>query len=290
MVMRKRRRGVRELTNGQSQQRVVSGTAAETARAYFPRGLFQPEGSFRFSLDALLLASFLRPVGSGRGERLLDLGTGCGVVALGMMRRYPELEAVGLDLLPELVAAARLNAARLGFAGRFAAFTHDVAEPAPPACPPGSFRLVLANPPYRQPGRGRLPAEPLRRAALFEREGGLEAFCRAAGRAMAPDGRFGLLFPAARGEELLSALAGAELEAVRLLPVHARASDPAGVVLVEAVKKKFAPIRAKPGQIFSSSNSTTGSDDALKLYEGRGAAARLTKQALDFCPFLACNT
>ena len=278
------------MTNRQNLQRVTFGTAAKAARAYFPRGLFQPEGSFRFSLDALLLASFLRPVGSGQGGRLLDLGTGCGVVALGMMCRYPELEAVGLDMLPELVEAARLNAVRLGFADRFTAFTHNVAEPAPPDCPPGSFNLVLANPPYRQPGRGRLPVAPLRRAALFEREGGLDAFCHAAGRAMAPDGRFGLLFPAARVEELRFALGGAELEAVRLLPVHARANEPARVALVEAVKKNVAPVRKKSGGPFSSINSNTGPGDALTLYEERGVAAGFTKQALDFCPFLACNT
>ncbi len=290
MVIGKRRTGVRELTNRQSLQHVISGTAVEAARAFFPRGLFQPEGSFRFSLDALLLASFLRPAGDGQGERLLDLGTGCGVVALGMLCRYPELEAVGLDMLPELAEAARLNAARLGFADRFTAFAHDLTEPAPPACPPGSFTLVLANPPYRQPGRGRLPANPLRRAALFEREGGLEAFCDAAGRAMAPDGRFGLLFPAARVEELLFALAGAGFETVCLLPVHARANVPARVVLAKAMKKNFAPIRKKSGRHFSSINSHTAIDTPLALYEGQGAAAILTKQALDFCPFLACNT
>ena len=288
MVVRKRRTGVRELTVQQSPQRVISGTAAEAARAYFPRGLFQPEGSFRFSLDALLLASFLWSAESGQGERLLDLGTGCGVVALGMLCRYPELEAVGLDMLPELVEAARLNAARLDFADRFTAVTHDVAEPAPPV--PGLFTLVLANPPYRQPGRGRLPVSPLRRAALFERQGGLDDFCRAAGRAMAPDGRFGLLFPAARVKELLSALAGAGLEPVRLLPVHARANAPARVVLAEAVKKNFAPIREKSGRHFSSINNNTAIDTPLELYEGQGTAAMLTKQALDFCPFLACNT
>lgn len=258
------------------------------ARAFFPRGLFQPEGSFRFSLDALLLASFLRPAGGGRGERLLDLGTGCGVVALGMLCRYPELEAVGLDMLPELVEAARLNAARLGFADRFTVFAHDVALPDSPAA--GSFALVLANPPYRQSGRGRLPANPLRRAALFEREGGLDAFCRAAERAMAPDGRFGLLFPADREKELLFALAGAGLEPVRLLPVHARANAPARVVLAEAVKKSFASIREKSGCHFSSINSNTATGAHIELYECQGTAASLTKQALDFCPFLACNT
>ena len=281
------KRGNRTLIDPQSPPRAGFSTAAEAARAFFPRGLFQPEGSFRFSLDALLLASFLRPAGSGRGERLLDLGTGCGVVALGMLCRYPELEAVGLDMLPELVEAARLNAARLGFADRFTALVHDVAESAPPA--PGSFTLVLANPPYRQPGCGRLPVNPLRRAALFEREGGLDAFCRAAERAMAPDGRFGLLFPAAREEELLSALAGAGLEAVRLLQVHARANAPARVVLAEAVKKIFSPIREESGRHFSSINSNTATGTSLELYEGRGTAAILTKRALDFCPFLACN-
>ena len=251
--------------------------SAEAARAFFPRGLFQPQGSFRFSLDALLLSFFLAP---GKNARLLDLGTGCGVVALAMLCRCPELTAVGLEIQPELAEAAKVNASRLGFADRLTVVLGDVAAPEPPEPARGAFDIVLTNPPYRQRQRGRLPASLPRLTALFEEEGGLPAFCNAAARALRADGRFGIIFPAARRDELLSALAGAGLAAVRLLPVQARETDPAMLLLTEAVKTALPPVPK---------NQTLPEDAPLTLYSGRGTRTAFTEQALAFCPFLACN-
>jgi tRNA1Val (adenine37-N6)-methyltransferase len=260
------------------------GRREAAARAFFPRGLFQPEGSFRFSLDALLLASFLTP--AGPGERLLDLGSGCGVVALGMLCRYPDLEVLALDVQPELVEAARINAARLGFAGGFTALCRDVAAW---QAPPDAFTLVLANPPYRQGRRGRLPASPLRRAALFEAEDGLIAFCRAAEQAMGPDGRFGVVFPAVRLDDLLAALEQAGLFPTRLLQVRARPADPPMRVLAEAVKKHAGRTPQVCGSLRGTQSAVPAWQPPLTLYGAPEAAGALTEQALAFCPFLACN-
>lgn len=95
------------------------------ARTRFPRGLVQPATGYRFSLDALLLASFARP----RGRRGIDLGCGCGAVALALLLRCLEgaFSVRGVDLNPEMVEAARANAQLLGLADRFTAGIGDVA-------------------------------------------------------------------------------------------------------------------------------------------------------------------
>ncbi|MDR2573153.1 MAG: methyltransferase [Desulfovibrio sp.] len=267
----------------------MNSISVEVARSFFPRGLFQPEGSFRFSLDALLLASFLTPANQGIGGRLLDIGTGCGVVALGMLCRYPALNACGLDLQPELVEATRINAARLGFADRFTAVCRDVASPEPLREDTGAFSLVLANPPYRQPRCGRLPVSRMRLTALFETEGSLLAFCRAAELAMTPDGRFGIVFPAARVEKLLSALTESGLTVIRLLPVHARIADPPMLVLAEAVKTPALQYRKACLMPPDARNPFPELQLPLSLHNCRGAIRTLTEQVLAFCPFLACN-
>lgn len=271
----------------------ILSTAA--ARAYFPRGLLQPEGSFRFSLDALLLACFLPAV---PGARLLDLGTGCGVVALGMLCRQPLLDACGLDRHPELLEAARQNAVRLGFNARFTVLRHDLlAVEAFPEAQRGSFSLVLANPPYRQAQRGRLPVSGLRRSALIEQEGGLAAFCRAAGQALCPGGRFGIIFPAVRQADLLEGLAEAGLAPVRLMLVRARADDTPMLLLAEAERASSEQEGDKAGCRARSAvegqgqrlGGLPGLAQMLTLYENRGRASVFTGQALAFCPFLACN-
>ncbi|EGJ48924.1 tRNA1(Val) (adenine(37)-N6)-methyltransferase [Desulfocurvibacter africanus] len=140
----------------------------------FPRGLAQPEKGFRFGADALLLACFL-PQGPGR---LLDLGTGCGPVALGWLLRNSEGSAVGLELNPKSAACAWENAARLGLETRLDVREGDVrdvrkggnklaASGGSARLEPESFDLVACNPPYHAPGTGRTPQDAGRLAAIF---------------------------------------------------------------------------------------------------------------------------
>jgi tRNA1Val (adenine37-N6)-methyltransferase len=276
----------------------------QAARAAFPTGLFQPEGGYRFSLDPLLLASFARPK---KGAAVVDIGTGCGVAALAALLTHPSVErALGLDIDPAMTDAAARNAALLGLADRFAAVTADVRsirerprrgllhdspeEPHPVGEQPGpkrtasgvlslsvkpeSFDLALCNPPYRRLGTGLACREQQRTRARFEAHASLDGFMAAASWLLRNRGKLAVVFPAARLPELLCACEGARLAPKRLRMVHSRLSGPARLVLLEAVKNAGRELVCEP---------------PLELYEGRGEDTRLLADALEFCPFLACN-
>ena len=50
----------------------------------FPRGLKQPEGSFRFGQDALLLAALTARFCT-RKDKVVELGCGCGAALSGLL-------------------------------------------------------------------------------------------------------------------------------------------------------------------------------------------------------------
>ncbi len=62
-----------------------------------------------------------------RPARVLDLGTGSGVLALAALRLFPDARAVACDLDPLACPAARANARRNGLSARLALFTGGVA-------------------------------------------------------------------------------------------------------------------------------------------------------------------
>lgn len=71
----------------------MNDTAVTTARALFPRGLHQPQDSYRFGADALLLAAFaaesLASLPGTAPRKVAELGSGCGAALLGLCLRLP---------------------------------------------------------------------------------------------------------------------------------------------------------------------------------------------------------
>jgi len=87
-----------------------------------------------WALD-LALADVLAP------RRLLDLGTGTGVVAMALAERYPEAEVVGIDLSPGMIEEARRKLPP-GLAGRV---SFEVGDAAALGCQDGDFELVVLS-------------------------------------------------------------------------------------------------------------------------------------------------
>ena len=237
-------------------------------REFFPRGLVQPEGGYRFSIDSVLLACFARP---GRRQKGVDLGCGCGAVALGLLLRQPDLSLTGVEINPQSVLAANENAVNLHFPDRFAALEGDVAEWRPDKV----VDFVVANPPYRKLGRGRVSKGDDRRNARFEAAGSFAQFARCAAIALKTRGKFTFIHLPERLPELMDGLSRAGLEPKRMRMVHGRVTETARMVLVESVKAGGSGLVVEP---------------PLVLHEGEGRDTRITSDARDFCPFLTCRS
>jgi ubiquinone/menaquinone biosynthesis C-methylase UbiE len=73
--------------------------------------------------------------------RVLDLGTGTGVVAVALAERYSEADVVGIDLSPGMIDEARRQLPP-GLAGRV---RFEVGDASSLACPDGEFELVVLS-------------------------------------------------------------------------------------------------------------------------------------------------
>jgi release factor glutamine methyltransferase len=75
--------------------------------------------------------------------KIIDVGTGSGAIAISLARELPHAEVHAVDLSPEALDVAQLNAERLGARVQFA--VSDVLASVPRD---GSFDFVVSNPPY----------------------------------------------------------------------------------------------------------------------------------------------
>ncbi len=178
-----------------AEKEVLSEQGIAAFRQYFPCGLVQPVGAYRFSEDALSLARAALealPCAADRTVRVAELGTGCGVVGLALLLWGKEsLIGLGVEREPELVAAARENAVRLGLEYRFDVFEGDIATlDLGGRLHSGSHDLVVANPPWRRAGTCRVSPSPLRRAALIGDDTTFSVFANAAKSLLRAGGLF----------------------------------------------------------------------------------------------------
>jgi len=90
----------------------------------------------------VLLAAALREAPGAR--RVLDAGTGSGVLAVTFLLERPGSRATALDASPEALALARKNASRHGVGARLELLASDWAS----CLARVHFDLALANPPY----------------------------------------------------------------------------------------------------------------------------------------------
>jgi release factor glutamine methyltransferase len=124
----------------------------------------------------LLVAAALKEAPDAR--RILDAGTGSGVLAVTLLLERPSARAVVLDSSFDALALALQNARRHGVAGRLALAGSDWLR----AFSPGGFDLAVSNPPYLAlsdgPGLSPTVRDHDPPGALFAGKDGLEAIRR----------------------------------------------------------------------------------------------------------------
>ena len=92
--------------------------------------------------DGTLLGAWACPPDSVSQPRILDIGTGTGLIALMMAQRFPEAKVVGIDIDSFAVKQAQQNVAASPFADHVEILLNDVIDME------GVFDAVVSNPPF----------------------------------------------------------------------------------------------------------------------------------------------
>jgi tRNA1Val (adenine37-N6)-methyltransferase len=204
--------------------------------------VYQKKDGYRFSLDAVLLAGL---TALRAGERVADLGTGCGIVSLILACRFPQCHLVGVESQPTLATLAERNVLENGLAGRIDILGAEM-QNLPRLCPRESFAVVVSNPPYRPLGSGRLNPVAERAIARHELQGSLEVVARTAAYLLPAGGRLALIYPTWRLVHLCCLLRSHRLEPKSLRLIHSLPGEEARLVWVEARKNGREEVKILP--------------------------------------------
>ena len=196
--------------------------------------IFQAARGHRFSTDDLLVAWWGVRC-APRVDRLLDLGSGIGSIAMAAAWKLPGAAVVTLEAQPFSIALARKSVRYNGLEERFRLLEGDLRDPSALAGE-APFDLVLGAPPYFEPGTATEARHPQAVPARITRRGGIEGYAAAARRSLAPGGVFAFVWPTARDAEAEAALAAERLFPLRRRDVVFREGEPPLVALYAAAR------------------------------------------------------
>jgi tRNA1Val (adenine37-N6)-methyltransferase len=194
--------------------------------------VFQEGDGYRFSLDAILLARLtkVKP-----GDKVIELGTGSGVVLLILAYLNAGSSLVGLEIQPRLVELARKNVEANGFSGRIDVKEADFRDTAT-GFPFGQFDLLLSNPPYRRIGTGRINSQLQRALARHELTASVHDVFAAGEHLLGRGGRLAVIYPSTRLDHLLMTARDCGFSPKELTVIHSARSAPARLVHLECRK------------------------------------------------------
>lgn len=104
--------------------------------------------AMKVGTDGILLGAWasLNPC-----SRILDLGTGSGLIALMLAQRYPKAKIIGVEVEPNAAAQAKQNVAQSPWADRIQIKQQAIQTFVDNCQLKQEFDLIVANPPYFPP-------------------------------------------------------------------------------------------------------------------------------------------
>ncbi len=226
--------------------------------------LVQPKNGYRFSIDSLLLWGFLRPFPQ---SHWVDLGAGCGILAIALARINGVERITALELQPSLMRHLQRNIHLNAVANQVIPVEGDLRDPRVlKGIPPADG--VCTNPPYYKVHAGRLNPHGEKARARHEIRGTLEDFIRAGSRLLKRGGDFVTILPVSRLPEISPVFTQTRLPLAGLRFVHPRGDQPATHVLIHAVKEKQRELAVYPPLVlYQSSQIYTPETEALMRFE-----------------------
>jgi len=192
----------------------------------------QSRAGYRFSIDAILLACQAAPES---GDRVVDLGTGCGIIALIMAFRHPDITIYAVEVQEELAQLAISNVKGNHLQNRITVLGADMKRMKPDMTA-GPVDLVVCNPPYRRPGAGRINPDVQRAVARHELKANLQEVMGSARRILKPAGRFVTIYTAERTADIVCQMRIDRIEPKCIRTIHSAPGSEAKLILIEGIK------------------------------------------------------
>jgi tRNA1(Val) A37 N6-methylase TrmN6 len=194
--------------------------------------IIQHKNHFSFGIDAVLLADF---VDVKPGDKIIDLGTGTGVIPLLLTAKSDPGQVLGIELQAELVDMAKRSVLYNNLEEFIQIKRADITE-LKNQLRAESFEVVASNPPYMPLGQGKVNPERQLAIARHEIKITLKEVVGASAYLLKYGGKASYVYRPERLDELLLLMRENNLQPKKLRFIYPKKDEECNLVLVTGVK------------------------------------------------------
>ncbi len=194
-----------------------------------------------FGTDAVLLSNFAN---AKKKDKMVDLGTGCGIIPLLMLREDKLDLAVGVDISDEATKIAAKTVADQEIKN-FKIINSNLTD-LKGKVEFGCHTLVTCNPPYKAPNGGLKNPDRVLEVARHETECTLEDIVSVGAKLLQTGGRLCMCHRPERLAELITLMSKHKVEPKRLRLVSQRKGEEPWLVLMEGRRSGNIGLRIEP--------------------------------------------
>lgn len=212
--------------------------------------------AMKVGTDGVLLGAWCRVYGVK--SKVLDAGTGSGLIALMLAQRFADAQIDAIDIDPAAINQAEENFARSPWYNRLICKQIALQDLAQSGC---LYDAIVSNPPYfinslKNPNIQRQTARHTDTLSY-------EELLNASKILLQEDGSLSLILPAEAEEDILTLAAKTGFFPTRLVHVYSKPGKPVKRLLIELRKRKGSP--CEQSQFYIESDSSPRSDEYTAL-------------------------
>jgi len=194
--------------------------------------IIQDPDRFCFGMDAVLLSGFAN---AKKGDKVLDMGTGTGIIPILMEAKTEAEHLTGLEIQPESADMALRSVQLNDLQDKISIVTGDIKE-AKDLFAKASFQVITSNPPYMIGQHGLVNPHSEKAIARHEVLCTLEDVIANAAALLVPGGHFYMVHRPFRLAEIMTTLVKYRLEPKRMQLVYPYIDKEPNMVLIEAAR------------------------------------------------------
>ena len=224
--------------------------------------IIQNKDGFCFGIDSILLSDFAKDI--KKGAKVLDLGTGTGIIATLLCGKTQLSEITGIEVQKEVYEMAKRSIQLNHLEDRFKIIQDNILN-LNKCFEKNTFDAIVTNPPYKKKETGVQNEDTRKLISRHEIEANLEDFIKISKDMLKDKGGFYIVYRPERLVDLLSLMRKYKIEPKKIRFVYSNVNAVSKLVLVQGVKNARPFLKLEPNLYIYDENGNY-TDEILKIY------------------------